>query len=155
MKQRLHYHTVAPKAVEAMRGLQGYVDGTGLEHSLVELVKTRASQLNGCAYCVDLHTRDARKAGEREERLHAIAVWHESPFFTARERAALAWCEAVTLIARDHVPDAAFEEARAHFSEKELVDLTMAVIAINGWNRLAVSFRQMPALSTRAATAAQ
>ena len=155
MKQRIHYHTVAPKAVEAMRGLQAYVDGSGLEHSLIELVKTRASQINGCAYCVDLHTRDARKAGEREERLHALAVWQESPFFSARERAALAWCEAVTLIAHDHVPDAVFEEARAHFSEKELVDLTFAVITINGWNRLAVSFRQMPGLRTPAAAAAQ
>jgi len=155
MQQRINYYQVAPKAVEAMRGLQAYVDASGLEHSLVELVKTRASQLNGCAYCVNLHTKDARKAGESEERLYALAVWRESPFFSARERAALAWCEAVTLIAHDHVPDAAYEEARAQFSEKELVDLTIAVIAINGWNRLAVSFRQMPAASARAASAAQ
>ncbi|HUI18470.1 MAG TPA: carboxymuconolactone decarboxylase family protein [Alphaproteobacteria bacterium] len=155
MKQRIHYHTVAPKGVEAMRGLQAYVDASGLEHALVELVKTRASQINGCAYCVDLHTRDARKAGEREERLYALAVWRESPLFSARERAALAWCEAVTLISHDHVPDAVFEEVRAHFSEKELVDLTFAIVAINGWNRLAVSFRQMPVARTRAAAAAQ
>jgi AhpD family alkylhydroperoxidase len=155
MKQRIQYYAVAPKAVEAMRGLQAYVDGSGLEAALIELVKTRASQINGCAYCVDLHTRDARKAGEGEERLYALAVWRESPFFSARERAALAWCEAVTLIAHDHVPDAVFEEARAHFSEKELVDLTFAVVAINGWNRLAVSFRQLPALRTRTASAAQ
>ena len=153
MKERLPYYDVAPEAVKAMRGMQAYVENCGLEHSLIELVKLRASQINGCAYCVDLHTRDARKAGESERRLYAVAVWPEAPFFTARERAALAWAEAVTLVAQDHVPDAAYEAARKEFSDKELVDLTMAVIAINGWNRLAVSFRRLPAMpaSTRAA----
>jgi AhpD family alkylhydroperoxidase len=153
MNVRLRYDSVAPDAVKAMRGLQAYVDGCGLEHSLIELVKLRASQINGCAYCVDLHTRDARKAGETERRLYAVAVWEEAPFFTARERAALAWTEAVTLVARDHVPDAAYAEVRKEFSEKELVDLTMAVVAINGWNRIAVSFRKLPEMpkSTQAA----
>ncbi|HYB09875.1 MAG TPA: carboxymuconolactone decarboxylase family protein [Alphaproteobacteria bacterium] len=153
MEERIRYYSVAPDAVKAMRGVQAYVDGCGLEHSLLELVKLRASQINGCAYCVDLHTRDARKAGETERRLYAVAVWEEAPFFTARERAALAWTEAVTLIARDHVPDAVYEEAREEFSEKELVDLTMAIVAINGWNRIAVSFRQQPEMpkSTQAA----
>jgi AhpD family alkylhydroperoxidase len=154
MKQRIDYYSAAPKAVEAMRGLQAQVDASGLEHALIELVKTRASQINGCAYCVDMHTRDARKAGESEERLYALAVWRESPCFSPRERAALAWCEAVTLVSHDHVPDAVFAEARAQFSEKELVDLTFAVIAINGWNRLAVSFRQLPVARSRAAAAA-
>ena len=151
MTMRLPYFKLSPKGVEAMRGLQAYVESTGLEPLLLELIKTRASQLNGCAYCVDKHTRDARKLGESEARLYAVAVWQESPFFTPRERAALAWCETVTLIADDHVPDAAYEEARAHFSEKELVDLTFAIIAINGWNRLAVTFRQQPAAQPAAA----
>jgi AhpD family alkylhydroperoxidase len=154
MKQRFDYRKVSPKAVEALSGLQSYVENCGLEHSLIELVKLRASQINGCAYCVDLHTRDARKAGESEARLYAVAVWPESPFFTPRERAALAWCEAVTLVAKDHVPDAVYEEARRHFSEKELVDLTFAVVAINGWNRVAVSARKevpMPAAMKGAA----
>ena len=151
MKQRLPYAKLSPKGVEAMRGLQAYVESSGLAHSLLELVKLRASQLNGCAYCVDIHTRDARKAGESEARLYAVAVWHESPFFTARERAALAWCEAVTLIAESRVPDEAFAEAQRQFSEKELVDLTFAIVAINGWNRLAVTFRQQPAAAPAAA----
>ncbi len=155
MKQRISYYAVAPKGVEAMRGLQAYVDGAGLEHKLVELVKTRASQINGCAYCVGLHTKDARKSGESEERLYALAVWRESPLFSERERAALAWCEAVTLVSEGHVPDAVFEEAKRHFGEKELVDRTLAIVEINGWIRLAVSFRQMPAETARAATAAQ
>ena len=153
MKLRIPYFKVAPKAVEAMRGLQAYVDGSGLEPSLMELIKTRASQINGCAYCVDMHTRDARKAGESEARLYAVAVWRESPFFSARERAALAWCEAVTLVSETHVPDEVFAEASAQFSEKELVDLTFAIVAINGWNRIAVSFRQQPAMPAREAAA--
>ena len=108
---------------------------------MLELVKLRASQINGCAYCVDMHTKDARAHGETEQRLYAVAVWKEAPFFTPRERAALVWTEAVTLVSHDHVPDQVYETARREFSEKELIDLTMAVIAINGWNRLAVSFR--------------
>lgn len=144
MRERMAYGTVAPGATEAMRGLQAYVDHSGLEHALLELVKTRASQPNGCAYCVDMHTKDARAAGETEQRLYALAAWHETRFFTDRERAALARTEAVTLLPRDGVSDERYHDARRHFSETELVDLTMAVIAINGWNRLAVAFRTVP-----------
>jgi AhpD family alkylhydroperoxidase len=141
MKPRLASEEVAPGAVKAMYGLETYVRHSGLETSLLELVRLRASQINGCAYCVDMHTKDALAEGESEQRLYAVAVWKEAPFFTPRERAALAWTEAVTLISRDQAPDDVYELARAHFSEKELVDLTMAIVAINGWNRLAIGFR--------------
>lgn len=138
---RLDYARIAPEAVRAQRGLEAYVRGSGLESSLVELVKLRASMINGCAYCVDMHTKDARFAGETEQRLYAVSVWAETPFFTPRERAALRWTDTLTVMSRQEVTDELFREVRSHFSEKELVDLTMAVIAINGWNRLAVSFR--------------
>jgi AhpD family alkylhydroperoxidase len=128
----------------AMLGLEDYVRRSGLESSLLELVKVRASQINGCAYCVDMHTRDARGQGEAEQRLHAIFAWRETPFFRDRERAALAWTEAVTQVNREPVSDEVYQLARQHFGEKELVDLTIAVIAINGWNRLAVGFRTVP-----------
>lgn len=141
MSQRIEYGKVAPAAVRAVLGVEQYVRGCGLEHELVALVKLRASYMNGCAYCVDMHTKDARAAGESEQRLYAVPLWHETPFFTERERAALAWTEAVTEMGRDGVSDALFEATRAHFSEAEIVDLTMAVIAINMWNRLSVSFR--------------
>ncbi len=144
MNTRIEYGTVAPGALAAMRGLETYVHGTGLEPALLELVKIRASQLNGCAYCLDMHAKDARAAGEKEQRLYAVAAWHETPFFTDRERAALAWSEAITRVGEAHVPDEVYELARRYFGEKELVDLTMAVIAINGWNRLAVAFRTVP-----------
>ncbi len=144
MEPRINYYRVSHGAVEAMRGLQSYVDQSGLEPSLLELVKLRASQINGCAYCIDMHTKDARLRGETEQRLYAISAWEETPFYSERERAALAWTEAVTKIAETHIPDDAYEAARRQFSEKELVDLTMAVIAINGWNRLAVGFRTVP-----------
>ena len=124
-----------------MYAVERYVRECGLERGLLELVKLRASQINGCAYCVDMHTKDARANGETEQRLYAVVVWREAPFFTERERAALAWTEAVTLVSREQVPENIFEFARKEFSDKELVDLTMAVIAINGWNRLAISFR--------------
>src|SRR5262249_36093374 len=123
------------------RALEDYVHSSGLEPALLELVKLRASFLNGCAYCVDMHTKDARAAGETEQRLYAIPVWRDTPFFTPRERAALAWAEAVTELGRDGVPDDVYEVARAQFEEAELVRLTMAVIAINGWNRLSIAFR--------------
>ena len=158
MSQRIEYQTVAPAALRAVYGLEQYVRGTSLEHSLIELVKLRASYMNGCAYCVDMHTKDARVAGETEQRLYSIPVWREAPWFSPRERAALAWTEAVTALHRDGVPDALYEEARAHFTEVELVELTMAVIAINSWNRLAVTFRadvgsyEPPAAASRAAT---
>lgn len=124
-----------------MYGLEAYVRQSGLEHSLLELVKTRASQTNGCAYCVDMHTKDARAAGESEQRLYTLSAWQETPFYTERERAALAWTEAVTQITPGHVPDEIYRAVRPHFTEKELVDLTLAIVAINGWNRLAISFR--------------
>jgi AhpD family alkylhydroperoxidase len=127
-----------------MYGLETYVRRCGLERSLLELVKLRASQINGCAYCVDMHTKDARAEGETEQRLYAVIVWEETPFFTERERAALAWTEAVTLVGQGHVPDDVYQQARGSFSETELVNLTLAIIAINGWNRLAISFRTVP-----------
>ncbi|WP_366937339.1 carboxymuconolactone decarboxylase family protein [Alicyclobacillus sp.] len=144
MEPRIDYGRVAPGAVKAMQGLEQYLRGSGLEHSLLELVKTRASQINGCAYCIDMHTKDARAAGETEQRLYALSAWRETPFFTERERAALAWTEAVTNVTDGHVPDEVYTWARSQFSEEELVNLTMAVIAINGWNRLAISMRAVP-----------
>ena len=124
-----------------MLDMQRYVDHCSLEKQLLELVKLRASQINGCAYCVDMHSKDLCALGESEQRLYSVVVWREAPFFNDRERAAFAWTEAVTLVSKAGVPDEVYEKARSQFSEKELVDLTMAVIAINGWNRLAVSFR--------------
>ena len=144
MEPRIEYAKVAPGAVSAMLGLETYIHYCELERSLIELVKLRASQLNGCAYCVDMHTKDARAQGETEQRLYAVVVWEETPFFTERERAALAWTEAVTLVGQGHVSDDVYRQARRNFSDKELVDLTLAIIAINGWNRLAISFRTVP-----------
>lgn len=141
MSQRFDHRKAAPDALRAMVGLETYLHGSSLEASLRELVKTRVSQINGCAHCLDMHTKDARALGESEQRLYGLSAWREAPYYTPRERAALAWAEAVTLVADDHVPDPVYEEARGHFSERELVDLTLAVIAINGWNRLAIAFR--------------
>jgi AhpD family alkylhydroperoxidase len=141
MQSRLDYARVAPGLVQAMYKLQKYVDESGLEHSLLELVKTRVSQMNGCAYCMDIHTKDARAGGETEQRLYGLSAWREAPYYSERERAALAWAEVVTLISQTHAPNEEYEAARAQFSEGELVQLTMAVIAINGWNRLAIAFR--------------
>ncbi len=124
--------------------MERYLAGCGLEAPLLELVRLCASYLNGCAFCVDMHTKDARAAGETEQRLYAVPVWEETPFFSPRERAALKWTEAITRVGEDHVPDAAYAHAREHFSEKELVDLTFAAIAINSWNRLAIGFRRVP-----------
>lgn len=138
---RMDYSKAAPGSIKAVYGLEHYVRTSGLEPALLELVKLRASIINGCAYCVDMHTKDARALGETEQRLYAVPVWRETPFFSPRERAALAWTEAVTEIGRAGVSDALYDEARALFSDKELVDLTMAVIVINAWNRLAVTFR--------------
>ncbi len=144
MQPRVNYVKVNPAAIHAMRGLEEYVRHSGLEPALLELVKLRASQINGCAYCIDMHTKDARARGETEQRLYALTAWRETPFFNDRERAALAWAEAVTEVADTHVPDDVYEAARRHFSDKELVDLTLAVAAINSWNRLAISFRKVP-----------
>ncbi len=141
--KRIDYRQVAPAAVSAMHEVQRYVDHCSLEKKLLELVKLRASQINGCAYCVDMHSKDARALGETEQRLYAVSVWREAPFFSERERAALAWAEAVTLISQSGAPDDVYQFARTQFSERELVDLTLAIIAINGWNRLAVSFRAL------------
>ena len=125
--------------------LEGYVKrASGLEPALLELVRMRASQINGCAFCLDMHSKDARANGETEQRLYALNAWRETPFYTDRERAALAWTEAVTLVSQEHVPDSVYEETRQHFSEEELVNLTLAVATINMWNRLAISFRAVP-----------
>jgi AhpD family alkylhydroperoxidase len=145
MKARLAMQKSSPAAYRAMAALETFVvKSSRLEPSLLELVKMRASQINGCAFCIDMHSKDARAKGESEQRLYALSAWRESPFFTDRERAALAWTEAVTLISVDRVPDAVYEHAKQHFSEEELVNLTLAVITINGWNRLAISFRMVP-----------
>ncbi len=144
MRPPLDYSKAVPAGYEAMSGLERYVRGCGLEHSLLELVKTRASQINGCAYCIDMHTKDARAAGETEQRLYALSAWRETPFYTERERAALEWTEALTLISENDVPDALYERVRAQFSEADIVNLTLAVVVINGWNRLAISFRSVP-----------
>lgn len=138
---RIHYYQVAPHGADGIMELERYVHDSGLEESLINLVKMRASQINGCAYCIDMHSKDARSSGESEQRLYGLNAWRETPFYTERERAALAWTEAVTLVSETHVPDEVYEAAREQFSEKELVDLTLAVIAINAWNRLAISFR--------------
>lgn len=138
----MDYYAASPKAVEAMLALEKHCRTSGLEHSLLELVKTRASQINGCAFCLDMHTKDARAAGETEQRLYGLSAWREAPYYTERERAALAWTEAVTLVTAGHVPDEVFELAHRHFNDRELTDLTLAIVAINGWNRLAIAFRR-------------
>ncbi|HUH29158.1 carboxymuconolactone decarboxylase family protein [Gelidibacter sp.] len=144
MKKRLNYQAVAPEALKGMLELEKFVAGSGLEHSLYELVKLRASQINGCAYCLDMHSKDARKAGETEQRIYALSAWKETPFYTERERAALAWTEAMTLISANEIPDDLYLEVTEHFTDKEVVALTMAIVAINGWNRLAIGFRVAP-----------
>lgn len=144
MEPRIEYAKVAPGIMQAMQALEGYVHRGGLESTLLELVKMRASQINGCAFCIDMHTKDARAAGESEQRLYALDAWRETPFFSERERAALEWTEAVTLVFEGHVSDDVYERAIEQFSEKDLVDLTMTVVAINGWNRLAISMRAVP-----------
>ena len=145
MEARLNAQQESPTAYAEMVRLETFVrKASKLEPSLVELVKMRASQINGCAYCIDMHSKDARSEGETEQRLYALTSWRETPFFTARERAALAWTEALTLITEGHVPDDVYELAKQSFSDEELVNLTVAVIAINGWNRLAISLRSVP-----------
>jgi AhpD family alkylhydroperoxidase len=143
MKPRLNPYQLAPELMKTMMALEEAVAHSGLEKPLIELVKIRASQINGCAFCIHMHTRDARAGGESEERIYLLDAWRESPLYTARERAALAWTEAVTLVSQTHVPDAVYEEVREQFDEKDLVKLTMLVVAINGWNRIAISFRSL------------
>jgi AhpD family alkylhydroperoxidase len=144
MEQRISYSNIASEGIENLRRLESYIKSSGLEPDLLELVKLRASQINGCAYCIDMHTKDARTHGESEQRLNGLSAWRETPFYSERERAALAWAESVTKISEGPVPDELFNQVREHFTEKELVDLTLAVIAINSWNRLAISFRTPP-----------
>lgn len=141
MKPRLNPYKAVPEAIQAMMALENFVEKSGLEHSLIDLVKTRASQINGCAYCVHMHTREARARGESEERLYLLSAWRESPLYTERERAALEWTEAVTLVSETHIPDTVYDLARRQFSEEEIVKLTLALVAINGWNRIAIGFR--------------
>jgi AhpD family alkylhydroperoxidase len=144
MQPRLDYTKVSPAAVKTMLHIEAYVAKSGLERRLLHLIKMRASQINGCAYCLDMHSKDARAGGETEQRLYALDAWRETPFYSERERAALAWTDALTLIAQTHAPDDAYREVRAQFSEHELVDLTLAIVAINGWNRIATGFRVEP-----------
>ncbi|WP_176060891.1 carboxymuconolactone decarboxylase family protein [Paraburkholderia sp. BCC1876] len=145
MEQRLDFYKANPAAVKALLGVEERIGKSALEKPLAELGRLRASQINGCAYCVDMHVADARKGGETERRLATVVVWRETPFFTDRERAALEWTEAVTLVSHEHVPNAVWEAVRPHFSDEELVDLTLLVSAINAWNRFAIAFRKMPA----------
>jgi len=153
MQQRIDVTKVNPAAYKAAAALQVYVDHSPLDAKLRELIKIRASQINGCAFCLAMHTRDARKIGETDERMHLLDAWREAPVFTARERAALAWAEAITLVADGHVPDVVFEDVRKQFSEKEIVDLTAAAVAINMWNRIAIAFRTPPQVESAKAAA--
>jgi AhpD family alkylhydroperoxidase len=143
MKPRLNPYQAAPQAMQALAALESQVQASGLEPSLIDLVKTRASQINGCAYCIHMHTREARAHGESEERLYLLDAWRESPLYSERERAALAWTEAVTLISQTHAPDAVYEAVRGQFDEGELVKLTVAIATINAWNRIAIGFRSL------------
>jgi AhpD family alkylhydroperoxidase len=154
MKPRMNFYQAAPETVNALLALENQVKSSGLEQSLIELVKTRASQINGCAYCIDMHTQDARKHGETEQRLYLLNAWRESPVYSERERAALAWTDAVTLISETHAPDDIYQQVRAQFSEAETVNLTMLIATINAWNRLAISFRAVPQVKAKAASAA-
>jgi AhpD family alkylhydroperoxidase len=144
MQPRFDYRKYAPEALKAMMELEKYIAGSGLEPNLVHLLKMRASQINGCAYCIDMHSIDARALGETEQRLYALDAWRETPFFTDRERAALEWTEALTLVSETHVPDEVYERAKRYFNEKEIVDLTVVVSTINMWNRIAISTRAVP-----------
>lgn len=144
MEPRIDFTKYPQEAQQAMLGLEKYIAGCGLDHKLTHLVKMRASQINGCAYCIDMHSIDARALGESEQRLYALDAWRETPFFSDRERAALAWAEAITRVGETHVPDAVFEEVRKYFSEKEIVDLTIVATTINMWNRIAISMRAVP-----------
>jgi AhpD family alkylhydroperoxidase len=144
MKARMDFRKASPPAGDAIAHLHAYVAKCGLEHGLLELVKLRASQINGCAHCIDMHTKELRAGGEDEQRLYLLNAWRESPFYSERERAALAWTEALTLVTDGHVPDEVYETARAQFSEAELANLSVAIIAINGANRLNIAFRTVP-----------
>lgn len=144
MQPRIDYSKYAQEAQKAMFGLEKYISESGLDHKLIHLIKMRASQINDCAYCIDMHSKDARALGETEQRLYELDAWRETPFYTESERAALEWTEALTLVSETHVPDAVYEEVKKYFSEKEIVDLTIVVSTINMWNRLAISMRAVP-----------
>ena len=141
MESRLDYQKFSQEGLQAMRAMEKYIANCGLDHKFVHLLKLRASQINGCAYCLDMHSKDARAAGETEQRLYLLDAWRETSLYSERERAALEWTEALTLIGEGHVPDAVYDAVREHFSEEELVNLALAVVAINGWNRLSIAFR--------------
>ena len=153
MKSRMNYYQAAPDTIKALVAVEDQIKASGLELSLIELLKTRASQINGCAFCINMHTADARKNGETEQRLYLLNAWRESPLYTDRERAALAWTEAVTLISETHAPDDVYNEVRGQFSEAETVNLTMLIATINAWNRLAISFRSVLPIRAKAAVA--
>lgn len=140
-KERLNYSKIALESMKGLLEIEKYVADSGLDRTLFELVKTRASQINGCAYCIDMHTKDARSQGETEQRLYGLSAWKEAPFYSESERAALAWTEALTLIAENEVSDSLYQKVKEHFDDQTLMALTMAIVAINGWNRLAIAFR--------------
>ena len=157
MERRFDYRNFSAEPIQAMHALENYIATCGLDRGFIHLLKLRASQINGCAFCIDMHSIDARAAGESEQRLYALNAWRETPFFTDRERAGLAWVEAVTLVAETHVPDRVYDEARRHFSEKEIFDLTFIATTINAWNRIAIAARTpagtyKPAAKTAAVT---
>ncbi|MHC2337394.1 carboxymuconolactone decarboxylase family protein [Bradyrhizobium sp. USDA 4454] len=151
MKPRMNFYQAAPETIKALVAVESQITASGLEQSLIELVKTRASQINGCAYCINMHTDDARKHGETEQRLYLLNAWRESPLYSERERAALAWTEAPTLVAETHAPDADYEAVRAQFSDSELVNLTTLIGAINAWNRIAIGFRAVHPVKVKVA----
>jgi AhpD family alkylhydroperoxidase len=144
MEARIDYMRAAPEMIHAMMGLEKYLHNCGLEPRLVHLIKLRASQINGCAYCLDMHWKDLRAAGEQEQRMYSLDAWEECPYYSERERAALAWTEAVTLVREGHAPDHVYQQVRAQFNEKELADLTFAIATINAWNRLSIAARTVP-----------
>ncbi|WP_342708521.1 carboxymuconolactone decarboxylase family protein [Bradyrhizobium sp. B124] len=154
MKPRMNFYQAAPETIKALTAVEIQIQSSGLELSLIELVRTRASQINGCAFCINMHTQDARKHGEAEQRLYLLDAWREAPLYTDRERAALAWTEALTLIAETHAPDDVYEELRRHFSEAEATNLTILIGTINAWNRLSIAFRAVPPVKAKPATAA-
>ncbi|UFX46696.1 carboxymuconolactone decarboxylase family protein [Bradyrhizobium sp. 41S5] len=151
MKPRMNFYQAAPETIKALVAVESQITASGLEQSLIELVKTRASQINGCAYCINMHTEDARKHGETEQRLYLLNAWRESPLYSERERAALAWTEALTLVAETHAPDADYEAVRAQFTDGELVNLTTLIGAINAWNRIAIAFRAVHPVKAKVA----
>ena len=151
MKPRMNYYQAAPETIKALAAVDAQIRASGLEQSLIELVKTRASQINGCAYCIAVHTDDARKHGETEQRLYLLDAWRESPLYSERERAALAWTEALTHVSRTHAPDADFAAVHAEFSDTELANLTVLIATINAWNRIAIGFRAVHPVKVKVA----